>query len=687
MLYLISNLQYNVCFNTTKTIDINISNLNIGSFLYKNNGIDLWKWTQITALDPTFTGVSTVYLRESSSLDVLQVKQDIGTGNAIIVQINGMCPTQTPTPSVTPTNTSTPTNTPTNTITKTETSTPTPTPTSPLNRFVYYLSSNLEILCYNRFSDTVKVVSLFDNDSILQNGSFLYKTNNASSRWLFSELRTQTGAAASTTRLYLKSANSDEYYSIISGTAGFAVIESLQVSCPPMMIASSSDNLCHSNNYQTITVNTTNLSVKNYLYKDDGVSIWTWQELIALDPSFTSLSTLYLKRTSGTDQILVKEDIATGYAIIAQTSVICPTQTPTPTRTSTPTNTTTTTNTTTPTSTVTQTRTSTPTQTSTTTNTPTVTPTNTPTPSNPLDGIYYYLSDSAYNLCHSQPSKLILVYKQGALVTTGDILYQTSDATDAYTMSEIAALLNLQSLSTAYIRPVNGNETYVVRQIEDNGNDQANVTGVFQCVTPTPTPTITSTATPTPTSSETPTATVTSTPTSTLTSTPTETSTPTPTPSITASQTATATPTETPTSTPTETPTSTATPTNTPSVTASLTATRTSTPTNTPTKTETPTPTHTSAYIYKGISININNIIVGNRYNIEFATDNPRLAIVTPTNWSFMGTSNPQRVNIQLGFSANISTVLVSAKLTDLDTGRIEYNSVFIRCNSVLDCY
>lgn len=687
MLYLISNLQYNVCFNTTKTIDININNLNIGNFLYKNNGTTLWKWTEITALDPTFTGVSTVYLKESNSLDVLQVKQDIGTGNAIIAQINGMCPTQTPTPSFTPTNTATPTNTPTNTITKTATSTPTPTATSPLSRFVYYLSSNLEILCYNRFSETVKVVSLFDNDSVLQNGSFLYKTNNASSRWLFSELRTQTGASLSTTRLYLKNANSDEYYSVISGTAGFAIIESLQVSCPPMLIAASSNNLCHSSNYQTITVNTTNLSVKNYLYKEDGIDIWTWQELVDLDPSFANLSTLYLKRTSGTDQILVKEDIATGHAIITQTSVICPTQTPTPTKTSTPTNTVTATNTITPTATNTQTKTSTPTQTSTTTNTPTVTPTNTPTPSNPLDGIYYYLSDDAYSLCHDQPSQLILVYKQGALVSIGDILYQKSDATDAYTMSEIASLLGLQSLSIAYIRPVNGNETYIVRQIEDNGSDQAHVTSVSQCVTPTPTPTITSTATPTPTASETPTATATNTPTNTPTSTPTETSTPTPTPSITASQTATATTTTTPTPTATETPTSTATPTNTPSITASPTVTRTSTPTNTPTRTETPTPTHTSAYIYKGISININNIIVGNRYIVEFSTDNPRSAIVSPTNWSFMGTSNPQRVNIQLGFSANISTVLVSAKLTDLDTGRIEYNSVFIRCNSVLDCY
>ena len=797
MLYSISNKQYNVCFNTSnRLIDIGISNLIVNNYLYKNDNITPWKWSDILLLDSTFIGSTSLYLRTTDSYDIVQIKQDINSGNAIVIQITGICPTQTPTPSITPSNSATSTPTPTNTVTPSQTVTSSPTPTPPLARYLYYISSDLETLCYNKYADAVKAISVYDLDNILQVGSFIYKNTTASSKWYYSEFILNLGIASTTPRIYVLESTTGIVYSVISGTGGLAVIESEQITCPPMRISDSRYNLCHTNSFHTVQVNTTNLAVKNYLYKIDGIGKWTWSELIGLDSAFPQLTTLYLKRDNSTTTIGVKEDIATGYVVITSIDIACPTQTPTPTISSTPTptltrtptqtptsslsptptNTATQTSTSTltptqtptksqtptqtqtpsnsPTSTVTPSNTQTGTQTQTPTNTPTPsvtssqtptptkTPTNSPTPTDPLNGSYYYLSDDSYNICHNNPSNLLIVYDQGTWLEVNDVVYQTSDASDWYTMSELAIFLGLPSLSIAYIRPAdNSIETYRVRQIEANIDGKAYVTNIFQCVTPTPTPTPTKTPTTTPTQTPTQTSTQTQTPsktptnTVTSTQTPTQTNTPSQTPSITPSQTPTGTqtstptqtPTQTPTETPTQTPTQTETPTVTPTITSTptntttntptntetitptvtpsqtptqtetpsqtptntptITSTTTTTPTNTPTKTTTPTPSSTAVYIYEAINLNINNIITGNRYKVELITDDFGVAKPFPSEISFLGSYSPQRINFKLGFAANISSVIVSAKITDLDTGRIEYNSVFIKCNSILDCY
>ena len=798
MLYSISNKQYDVCFGTTnKQIDIGISSLSVNSYLYKTNDIDMWLWAQIISLNSSFVGSVNLYLKASDSDDIIQIKQDINTGRTIITQITGVCPTQTPTPTPTSSNTPTPSQTPTNTITPSQTVTNTPTSSVALSRFLYYISSNLETLCFNRYDTSVKAISVYDLDNILQVGSNVYKNTDASIKWTYAEFIASLGIPITTPRIYLVESSSGVVYSVISGTGGFAIIESEQIPCPPMRISDNRYNLCHTNSYLTVQVNTTNLTKNNYLYKRDGVGKWTWSELIGLDSSFPPLYTLFLKNDSSSMTIGVKEEIATGFVLIASIDVACPTQTPTPTMTSTPTSTPTQTitktstssptptstmtgtvtstpsltptqtptktstvtptqtpsNSETPTQTPTSSQTQTPSQTPTRTTTPTNTPTYSPTPTDPLNGSYYYLSDNSYDICHNYPSNLVIVYDQGTWLEVGDVLYQTTDALDWYTMSELAGFLGLQSLSTAYIRPVDitNSEGFRVRQVESNVNNKAYVTNIFQCVTPTPTrtttptqtqtptttptssptPTITSSQTPTntntpsktatvtpsqtPTSSQTPTATQTSTPTLSESQTPTQTRTPTntpttsPTPTITSTQTPTntetqtPTPTETPTATPTttptntetitptvtpsQTPTSTQTPTNTPTSTVTPSQTTTVTPTVTPTTTQTPTQSPTAVYIYEGINLNINNIITGNRYKVELITDDFGVAKPFPEQINFTGSYGPQRINFKLGFAANISTVIVSAKITDLDTGRIEYNSVFIKCNSILDCY
>jgi len=724
MLYSISSKQYDVCFSTNNTaIGISTSNLAVNSYLYKTNNIDIWLWSQITSLDTSLIGAVNLYLKVSDSEDIIQIKQDITTGKAIITQVLGVCPTQTPTPTVTPSNTSTPTLTPSNTSTPSQTVTNTPSSTTGLSRFLYYISSNLETLCFNRYDVSVKAISIYDTDNILQSGSNIYKTIDASTKWNYVELTTSLAIPSNTPRIYLTEAITGIVYSIIPDKNGLVLIESEQVACPPMRISDNRYNLCHTNSYLSIQVNTTNLKKNNYLYKRDGVGKWTWSEIIGLNSLFPSLYTLYLKSDSSTMTLGVKEDIATGYVLIDSVDTACPTQTPTPTVTSTQTNTPTQTITKTststqtptqtmtgtPTSTATLTPTQTPTKTPTQTQTQTQTPTNSPTPTDPLNGSYYYLSDDSYAICHNNPSNLIIVYDQGTYLEVNDVLYQTSDTLDWYTMDELADLLGLQSLSTAYIRPVDNTtvETYRVRQVSANLANKASVTNIFQCVTPTPTATSSQTPTKTPTStpSQTPTITRTpsQTPTNTTTSsvTPTQTITSSPTPSITSSQTATSTKTPTctstntptntetitPTATSTQTPTQTTTPTNTASQTATPSETPTSTPTNTPTLTTTPTPSSTAVYIYEGINLNINNIITGNRYKVELITDDFGIAKPFPEEINFTGSYGPQRINFRLGFAANVSTVIVSAKITDLDTGRIEYNSVFIKCNSILDCY
>lgn len=693
MIYSISNKQYNVCFNTAnRAIDIGVANLSVNQYLYKNNNTTPWKWSEIIALDATFVGSINLYLKTSDSYDIVQIKQDINTGNAIVTQITGICPTQTPTPTQTPSNSATPTTTPTSSATPSQTITNTPSSTAPLERFLYYISTDLETLCYNRYADLVKAISVYDTDNRLQVSASIYKNNTASTKWYYSEFILNLGLPSTTPRIYLLESSSGIVYSVISGPGGFAIVESEQITCPPMRISDSRYNLCHTNSYHLIQVNTANLVPREYLYKIDGVGKWTWSELIGLDSSFPTLTTLYLKRENSTITIGVKEDIATGHVIITTINIDCPTQTPTPTQSSTPTITPTRTPSQTSTSTSTPTASITSTLTSTPTLTPTQTPTNSPTATYPLNGSYYYLSNNSYNICHNNPSNLVIIYDQGTWLEVNDILYQTSDASDWYTMSELATLLSLPSLSIAYVRPVDNTlEGYRVRQVEANLANKAHVTNIFQCVTPTPT--TTSTPTQTPTQTQTPTETPTQTPTESPTQTPTNTATPSQTPTITqtptttTTNTPTSTETITPTVTPTQTPTTTETPTNTPTQTETPTQTQTQTPTPTPTTTETPTPSPTAAYIYEGINLNINNIITGNRYKVELITDDFGVAKPFPEQINFTGSYSPQRINFKLGFAANISTVIVSAKITDLDTGRIEYNSVFIKCNSILDCY
>jgi hypothetical protein len=541
MLYSISNKQYDTCFNTAnRAIDIGVANLKINEYLYKNNNSTPWKWSDIIALDTKFIGSVSLFLRTGDSYDIVQIKQDINTGNAIVIQTVGVCPTQTPTPTTTPSNSATPTTTPTNSVTPSQTTTNTPSNTSPLARFLYYISVDLEILCYNKYADSVKALSVYDIDNILQVGSLLYKNSTGSIRWYYSEFVTNLGVPSTTPRIYLSESSSGTIYSVVSGIGGLATIESEQVVCPPMRIANSRYNLCHTNFYNTIQVNTTNLIVKNYLYKIDGVGKWTWSELIGLDSSFFAVSTLYLKRNNATTTTLsVKEDIATGYVLIVSVDVGCPTQTPTPTQTSTPT--------TTPTQTITKTSTSSPTPTSTMTGTVTSTATLTPT---------------------QTPTK-------------------TSTVTPTQTPSNSETPTQTPTSSRTQTPTPTSSQTQTPTQTITSTMTGTNTS--TPTLTPSQTPTKTSTATPsqTPTSSITPSQT----PTSTVTSTQTPSNSATPTPTVSDSQTPTPTITPSQTETPTITPSKT--PTNTPTMTRTPTSSWTPTPTETPTQTMTPTVTAT----------------------------------------------------------------------------------------------
>jgi hypothetical protein len=502
MLYLISNKQYNVCFNTAnRVIDIGIADLNVNRYLYRSNDITPWKWSEVIALDATFVGSVSLYLRITESYDIIQIKQDINTGNAVVIQVVGICPTQTPTPTTTPSNSPTLTPTPTNTNTPSQTVTNTPSSTSPLTRLLYYISADLEILCYNKYADSVKAISVYDIDNVLQTGSNVYKNSTGSIRWLYSEFLANLGMPSTTPRIYLSESDSGTVYSVVSGTAGLATIESEQVVCPPMKISDSRYSLCHTNFYNTIQVNTTNLNVKNYLYKIDGVGKWTWSELVGLNSSFFGLNTLYLKRNNATTTTIgIKEDIATGYVLIVSVDVGCPTQTPTPTMTNTSTATPTQTITKTSTSSMTPTKTMTGTMTPTPTLTPSQTPTKTPT---------------------ATPSQT-----------------PTSSETPTQTPSN----------------------TQTVTQTPTNSATPTPTVSDSQTPTPTITPSQTTTPTITPSKTPTNTPTTTRTPTSSLTPTPTETPTQTITPTSTITQTQTPTSSVTPTVTKTMTQTPTVTP-------------------------------------------------------------------------------------------------------------------------------
>lgn len=795
MIHLINTTQYNLCHGaTTVTVDIDTTDINVGSYLYKTTNNTPWLWTELKALSTSFSTTKSLYLNTTGSTVTLQVKEDITNGYALIIEVNSICPTQTPTPSQTPTNTPTPTNSPTPTNTRTPTRTPTVTPSSPLNRNLYYVSSNLEDVCYNRSSAIVNPVSLYDRDTTLETGSFLYKNSSASTRWLFSELLARIGV--SVTKLYFIQSATGLVSSVISGTGGYAVVDADNIQCPSMQMSDDTYLLCHSNSYVWLQISTKSLTIGNYIYKNNGIDNWTWTELVALDPSFSGSVKLYLKRY---DYIIrIEQDIATDYAVITDTQTICPTQTPTPTQTNTPTislsptntatntptatttntptnsntptrsptptntNTPTTSNTPTntvtntptisvsPTVTPTNTPTQTPSNTSTPTNTPTQSPTptntstltptqtptntitntptislsptntitpsnsNTPTPSvsvsnsptntptcsnsatptptatNPLDGVYYYLSSDPYNLCHNDPTTVVLVYDNNGILDIGEILYETSDSTDKWLFSELLGLLNIGSANELYIRRQMGATSTVYTLIENN-DGESEVSSIGICVTRTPTPTPTTTQTPTNTETSTPTPT----PTPTNTNTPTTSETPTNTPTTTNTPTNTETPTTTPTltntstpsETPTQTPTNTTTPSETPTNTPTPTNTRTSTPTTTVTSTTTVTPSPTSVYIYKAINMKINRIIIGHSYKVELSTDDIGLAKVEDPVITFTGTYDPQNIAFKIGFSAALATVILNAKVTDLDTNMVEYNTVFIKCNEIQDCY
>jgi hypothetical protein len=85
--------------------------------------------------------------------------------------------------------------------------------------------------------------------------------------------------------------------------------------------------------------------------------------------------------------------------------------------------------------------------------------------------------------------------------------------------------------------------------------------------------------------------------------------------------------------------------------------------------------------------MNMFRVIAGNQYKVELTTDNIGLARVIPENITFMATSDPQRISCRIGFAANLASVMLHVKLINLNTGLLEYNSVTIKCNDILDCY
>jgi hypothetical protein len=351
------------------------------------------------------------------------------------------------------------------------------------------------------------------------------------------------------------------------------------------------------------------------------------------------------------------------------TNTLTPTATSTPTNTATPTNSSTPSLTPskspTPTGTPTTTPTATNTQTPTNTITPTIsltpsnTTTRTPTPSYPLNGAYYYGSSTVEELCFPStiPTTYIAIYDSNSLEIE-DTLYKDTYRTVNWSFTEMLDIFGLSSDRTYIALRRTDNTGPIIIAIKDIGNNDVMIGGLQSiCPTRTPTPTNTSTNTSTPTI--------------------TPSSSSTPTPSVTCSNTPTVSLSDSNTPTPTMTQTSTITP--------SHTATPTTTPTNT--STNTPTPTLTPAFIYKSINMNMFRVIAGDRYRVELTTDNIGLARVIPENIEFMATSDPQRISCRIGFAANLASVMLHAKLINLNTGLLEYNSVTIKCNDILDCY
>jgi hypothetical protein len=365
----------------------------------------------------------------------------------------------------------------------------------------------------------------------------------------------------------------------------------------------------------------------------------------------------------------------TNTATTSATPTNTPTNTQTATSSCTPTLTNTLTNTSTPTltpsesptPTTTPTLTPSPTNTATPTNTitpsvsisPSVTTTSTPTPTIPLNGGYYYGSSTVEEVCFPSvmPIAYINIYDSNNLEIT-DILYKDIYGSVNWTFTELLDIFNLSYDNTYMVLRKTDNTGPIVIVTRSFGDDNVIVAGLQSiCPTRTPTPTNTATNTNTPTITPSNSAT--------------------PTPSITASNTPTVSLSGSNTPTPTITQTSTITPSNT------------TTPTITPsnTTTNTPTPTSTPAYIYKSINMNIFRVIPGNQYRVDLTTDNIGLAKVTPDTINFMATSDPQRINCRLGFAANVASVMLHVKVTNLNTGALEYNSIAIKCNDILDCY
>jgi hypothetical protein len=261
-------------------------------------------------------------------------------------------------------------------------------------------------------------------------------------------------------------------------------------------------------------------------------------------------------------------------------------------------------------------------------------------------------------ICTLGTTSSVYAYIYSNNLAIEDMLYKDTSGTINWTFTELLDIFNLSYDNTYMVLRKTDNTGPIVIVTRSFGDDNVIVAGLqIICPTRTPTPTNTATNTNTPTITPTNSAT--------------------PTPSITASNTPTVSLSGSNTPTPTITQTSTITPSNT------------TTPTITPsnTITNTPTPTSTPAYIYKSINMNIFRVIPGNQYRVDLTTDNIGLAKVTPDTINFMATSDPQRINCRLGFAANVASVMLHVKVTNLNTGALEYNSIAIKCNDILDCY
>ena len=91
MLYYISNEQYKLCHGlTSKSLQIDNSNLSIGNYLYKINGLTPWKWTELKALDTSFSTATSFSLSVLDDTSTILVKEDIANGYALILEVSSI---------------------------------------------------------------------------------------------------------------------------------------------------------------------------------------------------------------------------------------------------------------------------------------------------------------------------------------------------------------------------------------------------------------------------------------------------------------------------------------------------------------------------------------------------------------------------------------------------------------------